>query len=58
MDISVSADELYVIEQVKKLKTNDLASAKSWIITAKTLYPNNFNVQVSKFYLVMLFCFK
>uniref|UniRef100_A0A1I8M5R8 Integrator complex subunit 10 n=1 Tax=Musca domestica TaxID=7370 RepID=A0A1I8M5R8_MUSDO len=38
-------DESYIIEQAKKFKAIDIASAKAWIITAKTLYPNNFNVQ-------------
>lgn len=39
-------DESYIIEQAEKFKAIDIASAKAWIITAKTLYPNNFNVQV------------
>lgn len=42
-------DEAYIIEQAEKLRATDPCAAKSWIITAKTLFPNNFNVQVSNY---------
>lgn len=45
MDVDIS-DEDYVIHRAKiDLEKNPL-SAKAWMITAKTLYPNNFGVQV------------
>lgn len=47
MEVSSGSDEMYIIEKSKKLRSTDPCSAKSWIITAKTLFPNNFNVQVS-----------
>lgn len=47
MGVNNTGDELYAIEEVKKLRTTDPSSAKSWIITAKSLFPNNFNIQVS-----------
>ncbi|XP_013112218.1 integrator complex subunit 10 [Stomoxys calcitrans] len=45
MDSTFQTNEAYIIEQAKKLRTTDPCSAKSWIITAKSLFPNNFNVQ-------------
>ncbi|XP_065361068.1 integrator complex subunit 10 [Calliphora vicina] len=45
MEISCGSDETYIIEQSKKLRSTDPCAAKAWIITAKTLFPNNFNVQ-------------
>ncbi|TMW47554.1 hypothetical protein DOY81_007380 [Sarcophaga bullata] len=45
MEVSSGSDEMYIIEKSKKLRSTDPCSAKSWIITAKTLFPNNFNVQ-------------
>lgn len=40
------SDEEYVIQRAKNALTTDPISAKAWMITAKTLYPNNFGVQV------------
>lgn len=48
METPSGSDEMYLIEESKKLKFTDPCSARSWIITAKTLFPNNFNVQVTK----------
>lgn len=39
-------DEEYVIQRAKNALQTDPISAKAWMITAKTLYPNNFGVQV------------
>lgn len=39
-------DEEYVIHRAKSALKSDPLSAKAWMITAKTLYPNNFGVQV------------
>lgn len=40
------ADEEYVIQRAKSALLTDPLSAKAWMLTAKTLYPNNFGVQV------------
>lgn len=40
------SDEDYVIKRAKNSLKGDPLSAKAWMITAKTLYPNNFGVQV------------
>lgn len=38
-------DEEYVIQKAKQALQTDPLSAKAWMLTAKTLYPNNFGVQ-------------
>lgn len=40
------SDEEYVIQKAKSALKHDQLAAKAWMITAKTLYPNNFGVQV------------
>lgn len=40
------SDEDYVIQRAKDALKTDPLAAKAWMITAKTLYPNNFGVQV------------
>ncbi|RZB38920.1 Glyco transf 22 domain containing protein [Asbolus verrucosus] len=44
MEVDLS-DEDYVIQRAKTALRTDPLSAKAWMITAKTLYPNNFGVQ-------------
>ncbi|XP_018566240.1 integrator complex subunit 10 [Anoplophora glabripennis] len=44
IDLEIS-DEDYVIERAKNALKLNPVSAKAWMITAKTLYPNNFGVQ-------------
>lgn len=39
-------DEEYVIYRTKGSHKQDSATAKAWMITAKTLFPRNFSVQV------------
>ena len=39
-------DEEYVIYRAKISQKNDPSSSKAWAITAKTLFPRNFSVQV------------
>lgn len=60
IDLEIS-DEEYVIERAKNAFKNNPAAAKAWMITAKTLYPNNFGVQVVNLYTVYLkifyYCF-
>lgn len=40
------SDEDYLVVRAKQAFSTDPFSAKAWMITAKTLYPNNFAVQV------------
>ena len=40
------SDEEYVIYRAKMSQKHDEYSAKAWMITAKTLFPRNFAVQV------------
>ena len=40
------SDEEYVIYRAKVSQKHDEFSAKAWMITAKTLFPRNFAVQV------------
>lgn len=43
--MDLSTDENYIISQAQRFRSSDPCAAKAWIITAKTLFPNNFNVQ-------------
>lgn len=45
------SDEEYVIYRTKNSQKQDAATAKAWMITAKTLFPRNFSVQVGLFIL-------
>lgn len=47
MEVDIS-DEEYVIQRAKMDLEKNPLSAKAWMITAKTLYPNNFGVQVPR----------
>lgn len=40
------SDEDYVIQRAKLALKSDPLSAKAWMLTARTLYPDNFGVQV------------
>lgn len=44
MDISLS-DEEYIIMRAKQAQKSNVYAAKAWMLTAKTLFPSNFNVQ-------------
>lgn len=46
-------DEEYLVLRAKDALKKDSMTAKAWMITAKTLYPNNFGVQV-RFYILFL----
>ena len=48
--VNDSLDEDYVIQKAKDALQTDPIFAKSWMITAKTLYPTNFGVQVGYVY--------
>lgn len=41
-----TSDEDYVIQRAKLALKSDPLSAKAWMLTARTLYPDNFGVQV------------
>lgn len=45
VDDEALSDEDYLISQAKRCLHVDPSAAKSWIITAKSLFPNNFNIQ-------------
>jgi integrator complex subunit 10 len=42
----VVSDEEYLVLRAKDALKSDPFAAKAWMITAKTLFPNNFAVQV------------
>lgn len=48
------SDEEYVVQRAKEALKIDPYSAKAWMLTAKSLYPNNFAVQVSLKHLVAI----
>lgn len=54
MDVDVESGEQYLIANAKKTQSSDAFASKAWIITAKTLYPNDFGVQVRVS--IFLFC--
>lgn len=47
--MDVTPEENYIISAAKKAYETDPFAAKAWILTAKTLYPNNFKLQVDMF---------
>ena len=46
-DPRLLSDEDYLVLRAKDALKIDPFAAKAWMITAKTLFPNNFAVQVS-----------
>jgi integrator complex subunit 10 len=50
-DMSAVSDEEYLVLRAKDALKSDPYTAKAWMITAKTLFPNNFSVQVRKVYI-------
>ena len=48
------ADSQWLVERARQsLKENNPFEAKTWLITAKTLYPKDFGVQVKQGFLHM-----
>lgn len=45
-----ATEESYIIKKAKVDLAGDPFAAKAWILTAKTLYPKNFAIQVSLSY--------
>lgn len=41
--------ERWIINKASKYSENDVWSAKAWLITARTLFPRNFEIQVCLF---------
>jgi integrator complex subunit 10 len=50
-DVSAVSDEEYLVLRAKDALKSDPYAAKAWMITAKTLFPNNFAVQVRSVYI-------
>ncbi|KAH8350013.1 hypothetical protein KR084_011475 [Drosophila pseudotakahashii] len=44
-------NELYMVTEAQRLRKSDPCAAMAWIITAKTLYPNAFNLQYEAYLL-------
>ena len=45
----------WLVERARQsLKENNPYEAKAWLITAKTLYPKDFAVQVASLYLIVV----
>ena len=49
-DTNTISDEEYLVLRAKDALKTDAFAAKAWMITAKTLFPNNFAVQVRIFF--------
>jgi integrator complex subunit 10 len=48
-DTNTISDEEYLVLRAKDALKTDAFAAKAWMLTAKTLFPNNFAVQVRGF---------
>jgi integrator complex subunit 10 len=46
MEVEAS-DEEYLVNRAKEELKRDPHAARAWMLTAKSLFPNNFSVQVS-----------
>ena len=42
-------DEEWLVWKAKSCLKSDIYAAKAWLITARTLFPRNFNLQVFQF---------
>ena len=40
------SDEAYFITRAKELETSSPDEARAWLLTAKTLFPRSFSIQV------------
>lgn len=47
----MSVGEKFLITKAKSTQSQDPHASKAWIITAKTLYPNDFSVQFEAYQL-------
>ncbi|ALC43899.1 IntS10 [Drosophila busckii] len=48
---SVDENQIYMVKQAQSVRNTDPSAAKAWILTAKTLFPNAFNVQYEAYLL-------
>lgn len=44
--MSAQGDSEFLVQRARELVPQDLWAAKAWLITARTLYPADFNIQV------------
>lgn len=42
------SDEDYLVQKAKETAVTDMYRSKAWTLTAKTLFPQNFDIQVSQ----------
>lgn len=45
--MSAQGDCEFLVKRARELVPGDLWAAKAWLITARSLYPADFNIQVS-----------
>lgn len=50
--MSAQGDCEFLVQRARELVPQDLWAAKAWLITARSLYPADFNIQVSQTRLV------
>lgn len=46
--MSAQSDCEFLVQRARELVPQDLWAAKAWLITARSLYPADFNIQVSQ----------
>lgn len=46
--MSAQGDCEFLVQRARELVPQDLWAAKAWLITARSLYPADFNIQVSQ----------
>ena len=44
--MSAQKDCEFLVKRARELVSDDPCAAKAWLITARTLYPSDFNIQV------------
>lgn len=44
--MSAQGDSEFLVQRARELVPQDLWAAKAWLITARSLYPADFNIQV------------
>ena len=49
-DCKELSDEEYLVRKAKETAFTDVYRSKAWTLTAKTLFPQNFDIQVSEQY--------
>ena len=49
--MSALGDCEFLVKRARELVSEDPWAAKAWLITARTLYPADFNIQVTREYI-------